>query len=70
MGWKEKPHRKMQKAIKKDKDDEGEINYMQEEILNVQGLKTCELCFEIYRLHDSRCPHCDTANTSFYPAKI
>jgi len=70
MGWKEKPHRKMQKDVEKEKDDEGNINYLQEEILKMQGLKTCESCFGIYRLYDPRCTHCDFPNTSFYPAKI
>ncbi len=70
MGWKEKPHRDVQKAIKKDKDNEGDINYLQEEILKMQGLKTCESCFEIYRLYDARCTHCDAPNTAFYSAKV
>ena len=70
MGWKEKPHRNLQKATKKDRDDEDSINHLQEEILKIQGLKTCESCFQIYRLHDPRCTHCDAPNTYFYPAKI
>ena len=70
MGWKEKPHRKMQKEVEKEKCDEGQINHLQEEILKMQGLKTCESCFRIYRLYDPRCTHCDSPNTSFYPAKI
>ena len=70
MGWKEKPHRKMQKDIEKERDDGENITHIQEEILKIQGLKTCESCLEIYRLYAPRCTQCDAPNTSFYSAKI
>lgn len=68
MGWKEKPHRKLQKQTKQDNKEE--VNHIQEEILKMQGLQTCGECFQVYKLYDPRCAHCDAPNKSFYPAKV
>ena len=68
MGWKEKPHRKAQRA--KRKETEVENRDMEVEILRMQGLKECPNCQAVYSFYQPRCPFCDAPNLSFYPAKV
>ena len=68
MGWKEKPHRKAQRA--KRKETAVGNKEMEIEILRMQGLMECPECTLVYSYYQSRCPHCDAPNRSLYPAKV
>tara|TARA_R110002012_G_scaffold134072_1_gene287302 strand:- start:7577 stop:7795 length:219 start_codon:yes stop_codon:yes gene_type:complete len=66
LGWKEKEHRKKQKAIKQEEESQKNDNSWESEMLRIQGLHRCEKCDEIYRLHDDKCEHCGALNPYYH----